>query len=147
MKFFALTLIRAYQRYVSPRKGFCCSYRAHTGGPSCSALGHRAIRMKGVMGGIAILKERLFLCGVVHRRFGKKQSRPPKAQRGDCDFGCVDLPCDGDCGSGGSGKSNICEAARCLENLACDWPASKKKGRKGKPEREVHIPPRANSTD
>jgi len=35
--------IVAYQRYVSPYKGFRCAYRAHTGGWSCSEYARRLI--------------------------------------------------------------------------------------------------------
>lgn len=142
MKSLALALIRSYQKHISPRKGYCCSYRAHTGCCSCSALGYRAIRMKGLIRGLAILRERLYLCGVAHRRYGPKRIRPPRKQRGDCDFGCIDLPIDGDCGGGGKGKPSFCEAARCLESLSCDWPSKDKKGRKGKSEEDVHLPPK-----
>ena len=38
MRALALVAIGAYQRYVSPYKGFCCAYRAHTSRASCSAL-------------------------------------------------------------------------------------------------------------
>lgn len=69
MRQFALAMIRLYQRFVSPYKGFCCAYRAHTGGPSCSMLGFRAIRRYGVMDGIGVLRIRLYRCGVAFRRF------------------------------------------------------------------------------
>ena len=45
------TAIGAYQRYLSPYKGFCCAYRAHTGRASCSALGARVIRRHGLLAG------------------------------------------------------------------------------------------------
>ncbi len=141
MKGFALALISGYRRYVSPRKGFCCAYSVHTGGATCSALGYRAIRMKGVVSGIAILRERLFLCGLAHRRFGPKHVRRQVRQRGDCDVGSFDSPCDGDgagdCG-GGRGRS-----FNCLDGLTCDWPSSdkKEKRRKRKSGSEIHLPP------
>jgi putative component of membrane protein insertase Oxa1/YidC/SpoIIIJ protein YidD len=34
-----LVAIRFYQRHVSPRKGYRCAYRVHTGRCGCSALG------------------------------------------------------------------------------------------------------------
>lgn len=144
MKTLALGLIVAYQRYLSPLKGFRCAIRAHTGCASCSALGYRAIRMKGLLAGLSILRSRLYVCGVAHRRYGPRVVRPPLKQRGDCDFGCVDLPIDGNCDSpGGGGKSKLCEAVRCLDIATCDWPSrDDKKKRKGKPEAEVHLPPR-----
>ena len=52
---FALWAIVAYQRFVSPYKGFCCAYAFHTGHASCSTLGYRAIRRRGIPAGNAIL--------------------------------------------------------------------------------------------
>ena len=40
----ALGLIRAYQRWVSPYKGFACAHRVHRGGPSCSVVGAQVVR-------------------------------------------------------------------------------------------------------
>lgn len=133
----ALALIAGYQRYVSPHKGYCCAYRAHTARASCSALGYRAVRMRGVAAGLLILRERLFLCGVAHRRHAPKRRRPPLSQRGDCDIGCGDLPFDGDCAGS---KGDMCELANCG---SCDWSSGTEKRahkRKGKKEQEVHLP-------
>ena len=141
MKSFALALICGYQSYLSPYKGFRCALRAHTGCASCSALGYRAIRMKGLLKGVAILRERLLVCGIAHRRYGPTQRKPRLSQRGDCDFGCDDLPLDGDCG-GGKGKGSLCDGARCFDWLGCDWPSKDKKRRKGKDEKYIHIPPK-----
>lgn len=140
----ALAAIRAYQRHLSPHKGFRCAYRAHTGRAGCSELGLRAIRRHGLAAGIAILRDRLFLCGVAHRRYAPMSRRPPRLQRGDCDLGC-DLPCDGGCdGPGGKGLSKACDAADCASNCCdCDWPKrdpDKNRKRKGREERDVHIP-------
>jgi putative component of membrane protein insertase Oxa1/YidC/SpoIIIJ protein YidD len=56
VKTLLLTLIRLYQRHVSPRKGFACAYRVHTGCASCSHLGYRAIRRYGVWQGLVSCK-------------------------------------------------------------------------------------------
>jgi putative component of membrane protein insertase Oxa1/YidC/SpoIIIJ protein YidD len=99
MRHLALWAIRLYQRHLSPRKGFCCAYRVHTGRAGCSALGARVIRRFGVWGGLLLLRQRLRRCSDVHRWAHPGWHRPPAAQRGDCDcdFGGVD--CDGcDCG-------------------------------------------------
>ena len=140
MKVLALALISGYQSYLSPYKGFRCALRAHTGCVSCSALGYRAIRMNGFLKGVGILRERLLVCGMAHRRYGVVRKRPPLAQRGDCDIACIDLDSGGDCG--GKGKASLCEAAKCLEWLNCDWPTKEKKRRKGKSEADVHLPPK-----
>ena len=116
-----LSAIRLYQRFISPLKGFRCAYHAHTGRQSCSHLGFRAVRRFGVLSGLAVLRQRLFLCGVAHRRYSPHR-RPPLAQRGDCDVGC-DLPCDilSNCGS-------------------CDWPERKRQDKDK--ERGVYLPPK-----
>ena len=116
-----LGLIAGYQRFLSPHKGYCCAYRAHTARASCSALGDR---------------------GVAHRRYGKQRRRPPLAQRGDCDIGCADLPFDGHCGGGHGHRCDFGDLANCG---SCDWPRGDKpkrarKRRKGKEEQEVHLP-------
>jgi len=133
MRSLALKLISGYQSYVSPYKGFSCAYRAHTGSVSCSTLGYRAIRMKGLIIGLGILRERLFMCGVAHRRYGRKLVRPLLSQRGDCDIGCADLG-DAEC-KGGKGGSSICDC------LSLDWSSKdEKKRRKGKGDSDVHLP-------
>lgn len=115
MRELALGAIGVYQRYVSPYKGFCCAYRAHTGRAGCSALGARAIRRWGLRRGLAVLRLRLHRCGEVHRRCANGGPRLNIAsQRGHCDLGflpddagCCDVTdaCDcGDCGLGGGKK-------------------------------------------
>lgn len=93
MKFFALSLIRFYQRWVSPHKGFVCAYRYHTGCGSCSAFGHRAIRLFGVWKGIAVIRARLVQCARIYEKHRQKTalSRHLHAQRGDLDCGGCDM--------------------------------------------------------
>jgi len=116
MKALALVAIRAYQRFVSPRKGFACAWRVRKGGASCSAFGLRAIERHGVVLGLRLLDRRLKRCGQVHREAAGTYARlrPLRAQRGDCDCAC-DLPsCDGlpcDC--------DVCDVLDCCD---CDWP-------------------------
>lgn len=125
MKALALWAIRAYQRFLSPRKGFHCAYRAYTGHPSCSALGYRAIRRFGVVDGIVVLQSRLHKCSVACRRY-----RPPvpkqvlASQAGFIDCECGPSPCEWD--------------------LPCDCCGSKKE-KKNKRDRDVVLPPRRNS--
>ncbi len=133
MRAFILAAITLYQRYISPYKGFCCAYRVHTGRHSCSALGFRAIQRFGVLGGMAILRQRAYLCGVSHRRFSQPHKRPHRTQRGDCDLPCdfdFDLP---------NGKS--CSSFNgCCDGASCDWPD--KKRNKKEEERYIYIPPK-----
>lgn len=114
-RFLALAAIRGYQRWLSPRKGFCCAFRAATGGESCSSYGYRVIERFGLGRGLGLLDRRLALCGHVHRRTRPAPaSRPPMMryrQLGLCDgldCDCADLGnCAGELGSCG------CDAGDC----------------------------------
>ncbi len=44
--------IRAYQRRISPHKGWSCAVRVATGGPSCSAVVREIVRSRGVLRGV-----------------------------------------------------------------------------------------------
>ena len=120
MRAIAFPAIQFYKRRLSPYKGFCCAYRSHLGRFSCSTLGFRAIRMYGVIKGIAMLRQRLKLCGVVHRRY---ERRSPGSQRGSA-------PCDNPCGDGclpscelpNVDCSGISRYASCCDGCSCDWP-------------------------
>ena len=101
MKSLALGAIRFYQRFLSPRKGFCCAYASISGHASCSALGYRAIRRHGVWRGMAVLDKRLKKCGVAYRRYRRPAVHGPLArQAGFLDCGACDAPagCDLSCG-------------------------------------------------
>jgi putative component of membrane protein insertase Oxa1/YidC/SpoIIIJ protein YidD len=141
MRSVALAAIRLYQKYISPYKGFCCAYRVHTGRASCSTLGYRAIRRHGVFGGIALIRSRTHLCGVVHRRQSSHPLGTLHPQRGGCDFGC-DLPCDPSCDLPvGRFFSGICDFVNCCDCGSCDWPDRRRK-KAAKDEQYVYIPPR-----
>ena len=146
MRKLALAAIQIYKRHISPRKGFCCAYRAHTGRQSCSTLGFRAIRRFGFFNGMQLLRRRTYLCGVAHRRYGGHIRNHWRKQSGHCDLGGCDLPADMSCHFPDfhhscsftdvlSGCSNIgtCDCG------SCDWPFR----RKGKKDEElyVRIPP------
>ena len=115
----ALWAIRAYQRYLSPRKGFSCAYRVLTGRDSCSGYGYRVIARHGLLPGLALLRRRLHACGAHHR--AHLALHPPamrtarhRAQAGHCDLPTPDF---GDCSCDWYDALNIC---------SCDWPSSKK---------------------
>jgi putative component of membrane protein insertase Oxa1/YidC/SpoIIIJ protein YidD len=139
-RLWALAAIRAYQRVISPHKGFVCAYRVHTGRCSCSELGYRAIRRFGVGKGWLVLRERTARCGVAHRRHTSARPRPPARERGDC---ALDLPCDLDL-TPSPGKPGLCDVFSCCDAGSCDWPDRKKKRQAG---RRVHIPPYADRKD
>jgi len=109
----ALAVIRFYQRFISPYKGFSCALRVATGGASCSAYGHAVITRFGLARGLGLLRRRFELCGHVH---GRLRAAPPphprlKYQRGFCNG-----PCHGDCLS--------VETAIDVVGCATDWYSS-----------------------
>lgn len=63
----ALAAIGAYQRYVSPYKGFCCAHRARTGHASCSEFARRAIERCGLLAGLRLLRRRFLACAASYR--------------------------------------------------------------------------------
>jgi putative component of membrane protein insertase Oxa1/YidC/SpoIIIJ protein YidD len=118
----ALACIRLYQRHLSPHKGFSCAYRCRTGRASCSELGYRAVRQRGVIGGFGVLRLRLARCGQAHRAGHPTARFIPARQRGSCDAPC-DIPCDGtECGKG----SNLCSVCDCG---SCDFGRDDKRKR------------------
>lgn len=124
----ALAAIRAYQRWLSPHKGFACAFRVHTGRDSCSAYGYRVINRYGLPAGLALLRRRLADCGVQHRLHAPRPrvQQGLRHQAGFCDAPC-DVPCDAPCDGGGSGKGagrllgSACDAASCGCDLADAW--------------------------
>ncbi len=96
----ALRAIRAYQRHLSPHKGFSCALREASGGRSCSSYGYRAIARCGLRKGLRLLRRRLHACGQQHR-FG---GGPLSYQQGSIDLGCAGLD---DCCSPGCDLGEI----------------------------------------
>ncbi|MTW01777.1 membrane protein insertion efficiency factor YidD [Duganella ginsengisoli] len=127
MQHLALRAIRAYQRWLSPYKGFACAFRVHTGRDSCSAYGHRVISRFGVSAGMALLRRRLAACGAQHRLHAP--SRQPHAslrqQAGFCDASCDVPTCDAPCDM--PALDTACDVASCGCDLADLWPGKRKR--------------------
>lgn len=133
----ALAAIKGYQTAISPRKGFGCAYRHYSGRAGCSAIGYRAIRRYGLLGGCIVLRRRIQLCGIAYRRSMQVQARSHVSQRGDCDLSCGN-PCD--CGLD---LPLVRPCAGISELSSCglfDWPTRNRK-KKHREERK-HIPSR-----
>ena len=54
--------IRAYQRRLSPRKGWSCAARVVHGGPSCSQAVREIVRSRGLLRGAVPTAARFLLC-------------------------------------------------------------------------------------
>ena len=107
--------VGAYQRHISPYKGFCCAYRVHTGRVSCSEFGRRVILRLGLLAFFRLMPRQLARCREafasirLHASLGsdgaQDQSRLRKAVDGcdgglsacdvaDCAADGCDVPCD-----------------------------------------------------
>lgn len=81
----SLGLIGVYQRHLSPRKGYCCAYRASTGGRSCSSYGHAAIARAGLLRGLLLLRRRFRLCAAAALAHSTNQPEEKKGGAfGEC---------------------------------------------------------------
>lgn len=117
----ALAAIRAYQRWLSPHKGFVCAFRVHTGRDSCSAYGYRVISRYGVPAGMALLRRRLADCGTQHRLHAPARlpQKGLRQQHGFCDLPCDVLACDLPCNA--APLDVACNVAECGCDIAQLW--------------------------
>ncbi|MCC6136261.1 MAG: membrane protein insertion efficiency factor YidD [Candidatus Contendobacter sp.] len=103
----ALAAITAYQRHLSPRKGFCCAHRVQHGGPSCSEYARQTLIVYGLRQTAPLLRQRLLACREAARAFiaerdDKDERNKPWWRQvldcmdifGACDGGCVPDSCD-----------------------------------------------------
>lgn len=110
--------VGAYQRHISPHKGFCCAYRAHTGRASCSEFGRRVILKLGLVAFVRLMPRRFARCRAAfasirldrklraeraHRAHGRRTVLDrcdcgdcglSSCDAGDCTPGGCDVPCD-----------------------------------------------------
>ncbi|WP_050409231.1 membrane protein insertion efficiency factor YidD [Massilia sp. NR 4-1] len=88
-----LGAIRAYQRYLSPYKGFSCCFRVVTGRDSCSGYGYRVIGRYGLRRGGILLHRRLCDCADLYAQLDADRKTPPyqlRYERGSWDaLGCA----------------------------------------------------------
>jgi len=126
MRFIVLKLIRLYQRFLSPLKGYSCAYRVYTGKESCSAYGYQAIERYGVMTGYQLIRRRMYKCTHVfelNHNHHSTRSSISRFQSGYCDGGC-----DGDCDA--SDCSGACDTlSGCAPVESCDLSSNKKESK------------------
>ncbi|WP_299146157.1 membrane protein insertion efficiency factor YidD [uncultured Tateyamaria sp.] len=119
----ALSGIWAYQRFVSPRKGFSCAYRVAHGGTGCSGFAKAHIRDHGLLAALPVIRRRFAACkaAALHLRTEddpQERRRKPKKSRwyDKCDpslcCGCDPSPC-------GRGKSDAADGCGGCDACAC----------------------------
>ena len=81
----ALAAIVAYQRHLSPRKGFCCAHRAQHGGLSCSEYARQTRIAYGWWQTLPLLRQRLRACQAAARALlADQDDRDSRKKRRDC---------------------------------------------------------------
>lgn len=78
---FAISSIRGYQRYLSPRKGFCCAYGQLHNTASCSAYFKQAIEQFGLPTAVTLFKKRLRHCQKASRIVNASRSSSSQRKR------------------------------------------------------------------
>ena len=80
----ALWSIYAYQRWLSPRKGYRCAYSVHHGGTGCSGYAKHAIRDHGLWRALPLIRARFQACKATYvAMHGEKDDRadPPDSKK------------------------------------------------------------------
>lgn len=107
-----LRVIAAYQRWLSPRKGFACAYRVRHGGTGCSGYAKVTIRAEGLAAWPGV-RARLSACAVaaseLHEEAEGEEDDPAARRRSRTDrcddaldlswFSCETAACLGHVGS------------------------------------------------
>jgi putative component of membrane protein insertase Oxa1/YidC/SpoIIIJ protein YidD len=62
-----VALIRGYQRYISPYKGYSCAHRAKYGGDSCSEYARKVIADADWRTGVGKMRTRFLACRAASR--------------------------------------------------------------------------------
>lgn len=127
----AIGAIRAYQRWLSPRKGFRCAHHAVHGLGSCSQFGLTVFRAHAFGQARALLAERLRACRLAYQTYAQQaqereeDARKRKDARGPSSAGASRAPCDcsfapdaiptsiGDCLPAGGCELGGCDIGSC----------------------------------
>ena len=97
----AVLFIEAYQRWLSPRKGFACAHRVAHGGAGCSGYADAALRAEG-LAALPTVRARLRACrAAAMASASSKDTEPPNGRKKErwyerLDCGVPDCsPCGG----------------------------------------------------
>lgn len=87
MRYIVSALITAYQRFVSPYKGFRCAYGVYHGGRSCSAIVKRIVLAEGLVGGWSAILDQFRQCRCAYKLLsetsGADPNKPEEAEEGE----------------------------------------------------------------
>lgn len=123
--------IEAYQRFLSPYKGFRCAHRAVHGKDSCSQFAKRIVTRRGILAMVPLLRRRFTECGVAAqvldyearesaRRLNEK---PTTRQSSSCDASpdaCDVLDCGAEACNFSGSAADCTPGVDCTPDLPCD---------------------------
>jgi putative component of membrane protein insertase Oxa1/YidC/SpoIIIJ protein YidD len=99
LRFAGVAMISAYQRYLSPKKGFRCAYGALHGAGTCSSIGKRIMRERGFFAFLNLMPEQFAACKLAAQNLNQETEEERKRRRrkrfSDIDCSTCDVP---DCG-------------------------------------------------
>ena len=76
----AVTLIRAYQVHLSPRKGYGYAYRLLHGGTGCSGFAKLAIADRGLIRALPDIRQRFKACKAAALNLAPASHHPARAE-------------------------------------------------------------------
>jgi len=103
LRYVGAGLIRGYQRYLSPRKGYRCAYGVLHGNGTCSSVGLEIMRSQGVFAFLRLMPLQFDACraAVAMLQQQSEEEKQRRKKRGamtgwsGCDssdgFSCVDI--------------------------------------------------------
>ncbi|UCV12807.1 membrane protein insertion efficiency factor YidD [Dechloromonas denitrificans] len=108
LRYAAAQAIGSYQRHISPKKGFACAFRVHTGHCSCSEFARRFVLRAGVWRLLHALPRRFIRCRNASIALSESQANEPGKN------GTGHDPYPKDCA--------VIGAAECGTYACCFWP-------------------------
>ena len=85
-------LILLYQKYISPRKGYCCAHNALHNNGSCSSWALNVVRSHGALSMFSQISTRFSECNEAHKEIKSKKNEGDKCNLlGDTACCCMSL--------------------------------------------------------
>lgn len=88
MKYIFIFIIRLYQRYISPHKGYRCAYAILHNQPSCSNSVINIIEINGLIRGWQLIMQQFNYCSLAYSKIQKEENNKKKEKNSWCH------PCD-----------------------------------------------------